>query len=101
MGLMKEPPGPVDPVVLQMPIPRELQVVDITGKGSPDQWLLGLTEQQAIDTLAAYGWTFRIARRQGCDCIITGDWKVSRYNVGMGPPDLEGVCLVSEVLGRG
>lgn len=80
---MKPPEPPDGPETLTMPIPREKEIVDISDKGSPDEWLIGLTVQQAIDTLEHHGWSFRMTTRCDQPCIVTGDYRPTRYNVNV------------------
>lgn len=95
-AVMKPPEPPEGPETLTMPIPREKEIVDISDKGSPDEWLIGLTEQQAIDTLEHHGWSLRVVRRCGQPCIVTRDLRLTRYNVNIAADG-----TVDEVFGRG
>lgn len=67
-----------------------------TPTGDPETWLVGLGIERATKLLGDRGMTLRVARRQGCECILTRDHRPFRWNV-----DVDAVGNITEVLGRG
>lgn len=62
---------------------------------SIDEAIIGLTPEVAHVYATTRGMAVRVAQREGCPCICTGDYRPFRHNVAV----VDGVIV--EVLGRG